>query len=339
MKIAVFSTKVYDKEFLNKINQEHEHTLKFFQYGLNAETMWMAKDYPTVCAFVNDILDKEVLTYLYENGTRLISLRCAGFNNVDVETAEELGMTVTRVPAYSPYAVAEHTVSLILALNRKIYKAHSRVREGNFSLDGLLGFDLYGKTVGVIGTGKIGTVVAKILNGFGCKVLAHDSYENPECKNIGVEYVSLNELLEKSDIVTLHCPLTPETKYLINSETLKQMKDGVMIINTSRGALIDTKAVTKALKSGKVGYLGLDVYEEEANIFFEDLSNTVIKDDVFSRLLTFPNVVITGHQAFFTKNALENIAQTTLENVTNFENNLLSPVNLVTSKCIIKSKK
>jgi len=339
MKIAVFSTKPYDREFLEISNKEHQHQIKFFKYGLNSETMWMAKDYPVVCPFVNDILDKEVLTYLYENNTRLITLRSAGFNNVDVQTAEELGMTVVRVPAYSPYAVAEHTVSLILALNRKIYKAHSRVRDGNFSLDGLLGFDLNGKTVGIIGTGKIGTVVAKILNGFGCNLLAYDSYENEECKNLGVKYVGLSEILHKSDIITLHCPLTPETKYMINSESIKEMKDGVMIINTSRGALIDTKAVTKALKSGKIGYLGLDVYEEEANIFFEDLSNTVIKDDIFARLLTFPNVIITGHQAFFTKNALENIAQTALENVTNFEKNIVSPINLVTSKCIIKNKK
>jgi D-lactate dehydrogenase len=226
---------------------------------------------------------------------------------------------VVRVPAYSPYAVAEHTVGLILTLNRKIHRAYARVREGNFSLDGLLGFDLHGRTVGVIGTGKIGAVVARIMKGFGCQLLAYDPFPNPDCERLGVQYVSLQSLFTASDIVTLHCPLTPETHHLIDAQALGQMKSGVMLINSGRGALIDTQAVIEALKSGQIGYLGLDVYEEEADLFFEDLSDKVIRDDVFARLLTFPNVVITGHQGFFTEEALKSIAETTLANITAFE--------------------
>jgi D-lactate dehydrogenase len=269
--------------------------------------------------FVNDQLNAETLQTLAQQGTRLIALRCAGFNNVDLKTAAELSMTVVRVPAYSPHAVAEHTLGLILALNRKIHRAYARVREGNFALEGLLGFDLNGLTAGVIGTGQIGVVVARILLGFGCKVIAYDPYPNAECEALGVAYVPLNRLLNGADIVTLHCPLTPDTHHLINEQAITEMKTGVMLINTSRGALLDTSAVIEALKSGQIGYLGLDVYEEEANLFFEDLSEKVIQDDVFSRLLTFPNVLVTGHQAFFTQNALAQIAETTLANVTAFE--------------------
>jgi len=272
-----------------------------------------------VCVFVNDQLGAPVLAELARQGTRVIALRCAGFNNVDLAAARDLGITVVRVPAYSPYAVAEHTVGLMLTLNRKIHRAYARVREGNFALQGLLGFDLHGRTVGVVGTGQIGAIVARIMRGFGCEVLAYDPYRSPECEALGARYVELPELFRSSDIITLHCPLTPQTYHLINAEALEQMKDGVMLINTGRGALVDTQAVTEALKSGKIGYLGLDVYEEEAALFFEDRSDRVIQDDVFTRLLTFPNVIITGHQAFFTGEALTNIAETTLSNVTAFE--------------------
>jgi len=249
----------------------------------------------------------------------LIALRCAGYNNVDLTAAKKHGIAVVRVPGYSPYAVAEHTIGLMLALNRNLHRAYNRVREGNFALDGLLGFDVHGKTAGIIGTGKIGTVVAQILVGFGCPTAAFDPFPNERCRSLGVRYVNLDELLAQSDIITLHCPLTPENKHMIDATALQKMKPGVMLINTSRGALIDTAAVIEALKSGKVGYLGLDVYEEEEQIFFEDRSALIISDDVFSRLLTFPNVIITGHQAFFTREALENIAATTIDNITKFE--------------------
>ncbi|HID23547.1 MAG TPA: 2-hydroxyacid dehydrogenase, partial [Planctomycetaceae bacterium] len=272
-----------------------------------------------VCVFVNDQLDRPVLQRLAEQGVRLVALRCAGFNNVDLGAARQIGITVVRVPAYSPHAVAEHTVALILALNRKIHRAFARVREGNFALDGLMGFDLFEKTVGIVGTGQIGAVVARIMKGFGCRLLGYDVRENPECSDLGVHYVSLTELLAESDIVTLHCPLTPQTHHLIDEEAVRQMKTGAMLINTSRGAVVDTKAVIRALKCGHLGSLGLDVYEEEGDCFFEDLSNQVIQDDVLARLLTFPNVIITGHQAFFTKEAMERIADTTLSNISEFE--------------------
>ena len=274
---------------------------------------------PALCVFVNDLLEKRVLGALAEQGTRLIALRCTGFNNVDLPAARDLGLTIVRVPAYSPHAVAEHTVGLILALNRKIHRSHARVREGNLTLDGLLGFDLYGQTVGIVGTGRIGTIAARILKGFGCVLLAHDRRPNPECQAMGVTYVPLSELLAQSDIVSLHCPLMPETYHMIDARAVDQMKSGAMLINTSRGALIDARAAIVGLKSGKIGYLGLDVYEEEADLFFRDLSDRIIQDDVFARLLTFPNVIVTGHQAFFTRNALENIAETTLSNVAAFE--------------------
>jgi D-lactate dehydrogenase len=320
MKVAVFSTKPYDKTFLEAANKPHGHELVFFEPRLTHETSILADGFSAVCVFVNDQLDAKTLAALARQGARLIALRCAGFNNVDLATAHELGMTVVRVPAYSPYAVAEHTVGLILALNRKIHRAYARVHEGNFALDGLLGFDLHGLTVGIIGTGKIGMITARIMQGFDCNILAYDLYPNPANESL-VTYVALPDLFAAADIISLHCPLTPETHHLINDQTLSQMKPGVMLINTSRGALIDTPAVIEALKSGHVGYLGLDVYEEEADLFFEDLSNRVIQDDLFARLLLFPNVIITGHQAFFTRNALERIAEVTLTNITQFQHN------------------
>lgn len=319
MKIAVFSTKTYDREFLETANGQYGHDLVYFQPHLTYETCSLASGFEGVCVFVNDTLNPEVLKSLSENGTRLAALRCAGFNNVDLFAAAEFGITVVRVPSYSPEAVAEHTLALVLSLNRKVHRAYARVREGNFSLEGLLGFNLHDKTIGIIGTGKIGFALAKIMKGFGCTVLACDPYPNPECRALGVIYTDASGLFKESDIITLHCPLTPATHHLIDSKALAKMKNGVMLINTSRGAVIDTKAVIGALKSGKIGYLGLDVYEEEGDLFFEDLSSEVIQDDVFARLLTFPNVLITGHQAFFTREALRAIAETTLSNIADFE--------------------
>lgn len=319
MKTAVFSTKSYDRQFLEEANRQAGHELVFFEPRLTGQTCPLADGFPAVCVFVNDQLDAAVLLTLSRQGTRLIALRCAGFNNVDLRSAEQLNLTVARVPAYSPRAVAEHTLGLILALGRKLHKAYNRVREGNFALEGLLGFELNGKTAGIIGTGKIGTAVAKLLAGFDCRVLAYDVVENPEVKAMGAEYVTLDELFGRCDVITLHCPLVPDTFRLINDEALAKMKHGVVLINTSRGKLIDTRAVVRALKSGKIGSLGLDVYEEEADLFYEDLSDRVIQDDVFSRMLTFPNVIITGHQAFFTQSAMRAIAEETLANVTAFE--------------------
>lgn len=319
MRVAVFSTKVYDREFLDRANAAHGHDLVYFEPRLLPETAPLAAGFDGVCAFVNDDLSAEVLATLAAGGTRLVALRSAGFNHVDLEAADQRGLTVARVPAYSPYAVAEHAVALILTLNRKVHRSHARVREGNFSLVGLLGFDLHGKTFGLVGTGQIGTVLARIMAGFGCRLLASDPHPNDVCRQLGVEYVSQARLFAEADVISLHSPLTPETHHLVNADSLAAMRDGVMLINTSRGALVDTGAVIEALKSGKVGALGLDVYEEEEALFFQDLSDKVITDDVFARLQTFPNVVITGHQAFFTAEALEHIAATTLDNVTAFE--------------------
>lgn len=319
MKVAVFSAKNYDREFLDAANGSR-HELHFFEPQLNLETAALAAGFGAVCIFVNDHLDATVLERLADGGTRLIALRCAGYNNVDLKAAAQHTLTIVRVPGYSPHAVAEHTVGLMLALNRKLHRAYNRVREGNFSLEGLLGFDLHGKTAGIIGTGKIGRVVGQILAGFGCRILAVDPFPNEICRSLGARYLSLDELLAQSDIITLHCPLTPENKYMIDASALRKMRDGVMLINTSRGALLNTVAVIDALKSGRVSYLGLDVYEEEEHIFFEDRSGLIISDDVFSRLLTFPNVIVTGHQAFFTREAVENIAATTIGNITSFEN-------------------
>lgn len=320
MKVAIFSAKNYDREYLNAANSSR-HELRFFEPHLNEETIGLVAEFDAVCVFVNDRVNASVIAKLRSLGVRLIALRCAGYNNVDLSAATKNGITVVRVPAYSPYAVAEHTIALMLALNRKVHRAYNRVREGNFALDGLVGFDMHGKTVGVIGTGQIGTVVARILNGFGCPILAFDPIPNPICRTLGVRYVELNELLARSDIISLHCPLTPDNRYIINDAAIARMKDGVMLINTSRGALLDTVAIVDGLKSGKIGSLGLDVYEEEEEIFFEDRSGLILGDDVFARLLTFPNVIITGHQAFFTREALSNIAATTIDNITRFENN------------------
>lgn len=321
MKIAFFSTKPYDRTYFDRYNADFGHEITYFETRLVRETVRLAEGFEAICVFVNDRVDASVLIALAAQGTRLVALRCAGFNNVDINSAAELGVTVVRVPAYSPYAVAEHTVGLILALNRRIYWAHSRVREGNFSLDGLLGFDMRNRTVGLIGTGKIGECVAGILSGFGCRLIAYDRSENPVCRDkLGVKYVELDELFRTSDIVTLHCPLFKETFHLIDNEAIAKMKKGVMIINTSRGALIDARAAIEGLKSEKIGYLGIDVYEEEEELFFEDKTFEIRTDDVFARLTTFPNVVITGHQAYFTREAISAIAQTTLENITAYEN-------------------
>jgi D-lactate dehydrogenase len=319
MRVAVFSTHSYDRQFLDAANAGGGHELRYLEARLTAATAALAAGCPAVCAFVNDRLDAAALTVLAAGGTRLIALRSAGFNHVDLAAAASLGLTVARVPAYSPHAVAEHTVGLILTLNRKIHRAYARVREGNFALDGLLGFDLADRTVGVVGTGKIGTVVARILLGFDCRVVACDVAPNEACRALGVRYVALDELWSTSDIVTLHAPLTRDTRHLVDAAAVRRMKRGVMIVNTSRGALVDTAALIAGLKSGQIGYLGLDVYEEEEGLFFEDQSSVVIQDDVFARLLTFPNVIVTAHQAFFTEEALRAIGETTIGNVTAFE--------------------
>ena len=321
MKVAFFSTKPYDRTFFDEANHDAAHEITYFETRLTRQTLRLAEGCECACAFVNDQLDASVLIALAAQGTRLIALRCAGFNNVDINSARELGISVVRVPAYSPYAVAEHTVGLMLALNRRIYWAHSRVKEGNFSLDGLLGFDMRGRTVGLIGTGKIGECVASILHGFGCRILAYDRTVNETCTSAyNVEYVPLDQLFRESDIISLHCPLLTETYHLIDMDAIARMKKGVMIINTSRGALIDARAAIEGLKSEKIGYLGIDVYEEEEELFFEDKTFQILTDDVFARLTTFPNVVITGHQAYFTREAVARIAKTTLENITAYEN-------------------
>lgn len=324
MKIAVFSTRSYDRESLSQAAATNlafhaSHHFCYYEVHLRPETIHLAKGHDAICAFVNDQLDRAALESLKAVGVQLVALRCAGYNNVDLIAANDLGITVVRVPAYSPEAVAEHTVALILTLNRKMHRSYRQVREGNFSLEGLVGFNLHGKTVGLIGTGRIGMAVAKILGpGFGCKLLGYDPEPNRACQDVGLSYVNIKELVKKSDIVSLHAPLLPSTAHLINEQTIALMKKGVMLINTSRGGLVDTQAVINAIKTGKIGYLGLDVYEEETELFFEDLSLQVIPDDVFSRLLTLPNVVITGHQAFLTKEALEHIAQTTIDSILEF---------------------
>jgi D-lactate dehydrogenase len=318
METAVYSTKPYDERFLRAANEAagNAHELTFYKPPLDPSTAPGARHHACVCAFVNDDLSRPVLEELARGETKLIAMRCAGTNNVDVKAARELGITVVRVPAYSPHAVAEHVVALLMALSRKTHRAYNRVREGNFSLDGLLGFDLHGLSVGVIGTGKIGAIFARLMkDGFGCPVLAHDPNIDEDLQNDGVRYVELPELFAESRIISLHCPLVEQTHHLIDEKAFARMRDGVTLINTSRGALVDTEAAHKALLSGKLGHLGLDVYEEEAGLFFEDHSAHIIQDDLLMRLTTFPNVLITGHQAFFTENALENIAQTTIESI------------------------
>lgn len=325
MKVAIFSSKAYDREYLTLANHQ-QHELVFHEVPLNKQTIVLAAGCNAVCCFVNDHLDGPVLQQLADMGVKLVALRCAGFNQVDLIAAKSLGITVARVPEYSPHAVAEHTLGLILMLNRHLHRAHHRIRENDYSLNGLLGFDLVNKTVGVIGTGKIGQVFAHIMGGIGCRVIAHDPQPNDLLLRENVRYVPLTDIWAEADIVSLHCPLNADTHHLINAAAIEQMKPGVMLINTGRGGLIDTRAVIAGLKSKKIGYLGLDVYEEEADLFFEDYSNQLLQDDIFARLLTFPNVVITGHQAFFTREALTAIGETTLANITYFEQGKLDQV-------------
>jgi D-lactate dehydrogenase len=316
MKILFYSARSYDHRDFTEANTRHAHTLEFIDARLTPMTVTLARGYDAVCTFVNDTIDATIINALVAGGTRLIALRCAGFNQIDLAAAAQAGVTVVRVPAYSPHAVAEHSVGLILTLNRKFHRAYARVRDDNFLLDGLEGFDLYGKTVGVIGTGRIGSAFARIMLGFGCKLLAHDPLQqDAELQALGVQYTSFESLLGNADIISLHCPLTPDSHHILNARTLSLMKRGAMLINTSRGGLLDTPAVIAALKTQQLGALGLDVYEQEGDLFFADLSNQVVDDDVFQRLLTFPNVVITGHQAFFTHEALRAIAETTLCNI------------------------
>lgn len=319
MKIAVFSTKPYDRRFLDAAAKPTGHILGYFETRLTKDTAGLAEGHDAVCVFVNDRLDADVIGLLSDRGVRAVALRCAGYNNVDLKAAKQAEIRVVRVPAYSPHAVAEHAVGLILALNRHLHRAYGRVRDGDFRLEGLLGFDLAGRTVGVIGTGKIGQVFAGIMRGFGCKLIGFDPYPSDAAREAGIEYTTLDCVFAESDIVSLHCPLTPDTHHLIDDDAIDLMKPGVMIVNTSRGAVIDTKAVIRGLKSGKVGHLAIDVYEEEADVFFEDLSDRVISDDVLARLLTFPNVLVTGHQAFFTAEALTSIAETTINSLTAIE--------------------
>jgi len=320
MRIRFFSTRDYDRREFEAANAAHGHELSFLEARLAADTASLAAGFPAVCTFVNDALDAGLLQALSAQGTRVIALRCAGFNQIDLPAAQRLGLAVVRVPAYSPHAVAEHAVGLMLTLNRKFHRAYARVREDNFLLDGLEGFDVFGKTVGVVGTGRIGREFARIMLGFGCRVLAFDvAAPDPDLCAAGAHYKPLDELLAAADIVSLHCPLTPQSHHLVDQAALARMKRGAMLINTSRGALLDTLAVIGALKSGQLGALAIDVYEQEGDLFFKDLSSTVVGDDVFQRLLTFPNVVITAHQAFFTREALRAIAQTTLANVSDIQ--------------------
>ncbi len=317
-KIAFFDTKQYDRDYFDEINKNYNFRIKYFEPHLGPDTAGLAKGFDGVCAFVNDSLDKVVINSLHENGIEVVALRCAGYNNVDFKSAYGR-IHVLRVPAYSPYAVAEHAVALIMSLNRKIHKAYNRIRDGNFSIKAFVGFDMYGKTAGIIGTGKIGQCLISILKGFGMNVIAYDPFpDKGYAVSAGIEYVSLEILFKKSDIISLHSPLVRETEYMINKESIGMMKDGVMIINTSRGKLINTEALINGLKTGKIGSAGLDVYEEESEYFFEDLSSEMIKDDILARLITFPNVLITSHQAFLTVEALKNIASTTLDNFTEY---------------------
>lgn len=320
MRVAVFGTKSYDRRFLEAANETFGHELHFFEARLDDTTVALAEGFPAICVFVNDLVDKTVILRLAHGGTQYVALRCAGYNNVDLKAAEEAGITVARVPAYSPHAVAEFTIGLMLALDRQIHRAWARVRENNFALDGLIGRNLHERTVAVIGTGEIGALVARSLRlGFGCTVLASDPVPHEGLKDIGIRYMPVGEALACADIVTLHCPLTPDTRHIINAAALAAARDGLMVVNTSRGALIDTAALVEALKSRKVRGVALDVYEQEADLFFEDLSNEIVQDDLFQRLLTFPNVIVTGHQAFLTEEALSAIATTTLESLADAE--------------------
>lgn len=319
MKIACFSTKSYDRESFNRFLPNSGHSFSYFEARLDEHTVSLAEGHEAICSFVNDHIDGAMIKKLTKLGVKLIALRCAGYNQVDLAAAAKAGIKIVRVPAYSPEAVAEHAFALILTLSRKTHKAYNRVRENNFSLEGLTGVNIHGKTVGVIGTGAIGRAFCRIAKGFGCTILAYDIFENEEMKQMGVKYLPLNEVLSSSHIISLHCPLTPDTHHLINTETISKMQNGVALINTSRGALIETKAVIKALKIGKIGFLGIDVYEQEENIFFRNLSEEIMQDEQIARLMTFPNVLVTGHQAFLTKEALEQISKITLANISEFE--------------------
>ncbi len=321
MNTIVYSTHKFERDYLEKAFEE-KYVVNYITSSLSIETAPLAKGYDAVSIFVNDDASSQVLQILGEAGVKFLVLRSAGYNHVDLAAAKKFNIKVAHVPEYSPYAVAEHAVALMLALNRKLIRAHNRVMEQNFALDGLVGFDMNGKTVGIIGTGKIGSVVTKIMNGFGCRILVYDKIENNELKNkYNVIYTDYETLCKESDIITLHVPLTPETKYLIDKNCISKMKRGVMLINTSRGALINTKDVIKSLKTGQIGHLGIDVYEEESDLFFEDHSGDILQDDVIARLMTFNNVLITSHQAFLTDTALKNIAGTTVENLDFFEKN------------------
>jgi D-lactate dehydrogenase len=319
MKTAVFSARRYDKSMLAQANAEAGHALRFLEDRLNAGTAVLAEGCPAVCVFVNDSVDAAVLDILARQGTRLVATRSTGYNHIDAAAASRLGIEVVRVTDYSPHSVAEFAVGLLLAVNRKIARASARTRDGNFDLDGLMGFDLHGKTVGVIGTGKIGTIFARIMAGFGCTVVGHDRFPSPAFEQLGGRYVGIDELLDCSDVVSLHCPLTEETHHIVDAASLARAKRGSILVNTSRGGLVDTEAAIQALKSGQLGGLAIDVYEQEANLFFQDLSSTIILDDVIQRLVSFPNVIVTGHQAFFTVEAIGQIMRTTIESITAFE--------------------
>ncbi len=319
MKLAIYNAQGYDKEYFDRENLRVGHELCYLDFHLDADTLKLAESCEAICVFVNDQVDADLLAAMSRLGIRFLLLRSAGFNHVDIKAAEAQQIPVANVPEYSPNAVAEHATALILSLIRKLARAHARVREGNFSLEGLMGYDLHGKTVGIVGTGRIGSVMARIMTGFGCRVLGHDPAPSDPCRELGVDYVDLPSLFRAADIISLHCPLTPDSLHMIDAKAVALMKPGVCVINTGRGALIDTRAIIDGIKSGKIGYLGLDVYEEEEGMFFEDCSDRIIQDDVFARLLTFPNVEITGHQAFFTREAMVNIARITLENASALE--------------------
>ena len=318
MRVAMFSAKSYERTLLDELNAGHRHELVYFDTCLGSGTVSLAAGFPVVSVVVTDVVDRDVLKQLAAGGTKLVATRSTGFNHIDLETARELGVKVVRVVDYSPNSVAEFTVGVLLALNRKIPRAYNRTREGNFALDGLMGFDLVGRTVAVIGTGKIGIVFARIMAGFGCELLGFDVHHSPQFETLGGRYADIDEIVAEADVISLHCPLTPQTHHVINARTLARVKRGALLINTSRGGLVDTEAVIEALKSGQLGGLAIDVYEQEASLFFKDLSSTVIPDDVIQRLVSFPNVIVTGHQAFFTREALGTILDTTLRSISDF---------------------
>ncbi|PJC87474.1 2-hydroxyacid dehydrogenase [Vibrio sp. HA2012] len=318
LEVAFFSSKSYDEKSFKKANSGELYKFQYHDFRLTVKTAKLAQGSDIVCAFVNDDLSADVLKILAKGGTKLITMRCAGFDRVDLDAAKQLGLQVSRVPAYSPEAVAEHAVGLMMSLNRRFHKAYQRTRDANFSLEGLVGFNFYGKTAGIIGTGKIGLATMRILKGLGMDILCYDPFENPLAIELGAKYCELNEIYAKSDIISLHCPMTKENYHLLNEEAFNKMRDGVMIINTSRGELLDSASAIEALKRGRIGALGLDVYDNEKELFFEDKSNDVITDDIFRRLSACHNVIFTGHQAFLTEDALQNIAETTLNNIESF---------------------